>query len=263
MEEAIYTHLQLRELFHIEFLRSLGRKLKTDNYAVKGGVNLRLFFKSVRYSEDIDLDVAGIIEVGELKELVMKILQARSFREGFYAFGIRDIIPSNMRVAKQTRTTQRFKVHLITAAGVDLFTKIEFSRRGFNGKVIAESVPAAILRDYRLSPLITPHYDAGSAVMQKIDALALRSAIQARDIFDLYVLSSQIGLALSKGFKPPNAAILAKAHERIFEVGFEMFRDTVASYLADEDKDMYDNASSWEEIKLKVVDFIEELSKVK
>jgi predicted nucleotidyltransferase component of viral defense system len=262
MKETVYTHLQLRELFHIEFLRLLGRKLKTNNYAVKGGVNLRLFFKSVRYSEDIDLDAAGI-GVGELKELVMKILQARSFREGFYAFGIRDIIPPDARVAKQTQTTQCFKVHLITAAGEDLFTKIEFSRRGFDGKVITESIPAAILRDYRLSPLITPHYDAGSAVMQKIYALALRTAIQARDIFDLYVLSSQVGHAWPKGFKPPSAAILAKARERIFEAGFEMFRDTVVSYLADEDKDMYDNASSWEEIKLKVVDFIEELSKVK
>ena len=262
MEEAIYTHLQLRELFHIEFLRLLGRKLKTNNYAVKGGVNLRLFFKSVRYSEDIDLDVADI-GLGELKELVMKILQTRSFREGFYAFGIRDIISPDMRVAKQTWTTQRFKVHLITAAGVDLFTKIEFSRRGFNGKVIVESIPAAILRDYRLSPLITPHYDAGSAVMQKIDALASRSAIQARDIFDLYVLSSQIGYVSPEGFKPLSAAILAKAHERIFEVSFEMFRDAVVSYLADEDKNMYDNASSWEEIKLKVVDFVEELIKVK
>ena len=262
MEEAIYTHLQLRELFHIEFLRLLGRKLKTNNYAVKGGVNLRLFFKSVRYSEDIDLDVAGI-GVGELKELVIKILQAHSFRESFYAFGIKDIIPPDMRTAKQTQITQRFKVHLITAAGEDLFSKIEFSRRGFNGKVIVESVPSAILRNYRLSPLITPHYDAGSAVMQKIDALASRSAIQARDIFDLYVLSSQIGHASPEGFKPPGAVILAKARERVFEVDFEMFRDTVVSYLADEDKDMYDNASSWEEIRLNTADFIEELSKVK
>ncbi len=262
MEESVYSHLQLRELFHLEFLRLLGRKLKANNYAVKGGVNLRLFFKSVRYSEDIDLDVSGI-GVSELKELVIKILQARSFKEVFYAFGIKDIILPDMRVAKQTQTTQRFKVHLITTAGVDLFTKIEFSRRGFNGKIIAESVPAAILRNYRLSPLITQHYDAGSAVMQKIDALASRSAIQARDIFDLYVLSSQIGQALPEGFKPPSAAILAKARERIFEVSFEMFRDTVASYLTDEDKNMYDNASSWEEIKLKMVDFIEELSRVK
>ncbi len=262
MENVIYTHLQLRELFHIEFLRSLARKLKADRYAVKGGVNLRLFFKSVRYSEDMDLDVVGI-GVGELKELVMKILQAHSFKENFYTFGIKDIIPPDMKAAKQTQTTQRFKIHLITAAGEDLFTKIEFSRRGFNGKVIAESVPTAILRNYRISPLVTAHYDAFSAVIQKISALASRSAIQARDIFDLYVLSGQIGNITHKESKPIGATSLTKAYERIFEVGFEMFTDTVVSYLSDEDKNAYNNSSSWEEIKLKVANFVEEMGKRK
>jgi hypothetical protein len=77
--------------------------------------------------------------------------------------------------------------------------------------------------------------------------LALRSAIQARDIFDLYVLSSQIGRARPKGFKPPSAAILAKAHERILEASFEMFRDTVVSYLTDEDKVIFPRKSGHKE----------------
>lgn len=99
------------------------------------------------------MDVAAI-GVAELKELVMRILQTQSFEETLYVFGIKDIIPPNIKAAKQTQTTQRFKVHLISAAGEDLFTKIEFSRRGFMGKVIAETVPAIILRNYRLTPLI-------------------------------------------------------------------------------------------------------------
>jgi predicted nucleotidyltransferase component of viral defense system len=263
MEDVIYTHLQLRELFHIEFLRSLSRKLKLDRYAVKGGVNLRLFFKSTRYSEDMDLDISGIT-VGELKGLVMKILQAQLFRESFYAFGIKEIIPPDMRVAKQTQTTQRFKVHLITLSGEDLFTKIEFSRRGFTGNVIAESVSAAILRDYKLPPLITVHYDVGSAMAQKINALSLRAAIQARDIFDLYVLLSQVDSNTFKGLKTmPCRAVLSRAYERIFEVNFEMFKDTVVSYLSDEDQNIYANVSSWEEIKLKTANFIEGLNREK
>ena len=64
--------LQLREVFHIEFLRWLGRKVKAGHYAVKGGANLRFFFKSFRYSEDMDLD-ARVIRVVQLKEIVMKI----------------------------------------------------------------------------------------------------------------------------------------------------------------------------------------------
>lgn len=260
MADIIYSGLQLRELFHIEFLRALGRKLKAENYAVKGGINLRLFFKSLRYSEDMDLDAAGI-GVHELKEVVMKILEARSFRENFYGFGIKDVIPPNIKIAKQTSTTQRFKVHLITTAGEDLFTKIEFSRRGFIGRVIIESIPAPVMRSYRLAPLIIAHYDAQSAAAQKIRALASRAAVQARDIFDLYTLSSQIDLNELKKLKSLNHATISKAYERIFEVNFAIFKDTVVSYLCEEDQNIYSNASYWDEIKLKSANFIEELIK--
>ena len=140
----IYNQLQLREFFHIEFLRWMSRKIKADNYALKGGANLRLFFNSIRYSEDMDLDIRGII-VGNLKALVMKILQSPSFNDTLRPFGIERIIPPDISKAKQTETTQRFKIHLITSSGEDLFTKIEFSRRGFKGKAVVQPVSDNIL----------------------------------------------------------------------------------------------------------------------
>lgn len=42
-----------------------------------------------------------------------------------------------------------------------------------------------------MPPLLVPHYDIISTITQKIEALSERSIIQARDIFDLYILSSQ------------------------------------------------------------------------
>jgi len=56
MKEIAYNQLQLREIFHLEFLRWLGRKLKPKNYCLKGGANLRFYFNSFRYSEDMDID---------------------------------------------------------------------------------------------------------------------------------------------------------------------------------------------------------------
>ena len=50
MMNTTYTLLQIREVFHMEFLRVLGKKIKPSYYALKGGVNLRLFFHSIRYS---------------------------------------------------------------------------------------------------------------------------------------------------------------------------------------------------------------------
>ncbi|MFH0764036.1 MAG: nucleotidyl transferase AbiEii/AbiGii toxin family protein [Candidatus Omnitrophota bacterium] len=249
----------MREVFHIEFLRRLGRVVKAEDYAVKGGAALRFFFKSFRYSEDMDLD-ARLISCFKLKEAVIKILDNNAFRDTLKPFGIADIIPPDIARAKQTETTQRFKIHLISSSGEDLFTKIEFSRRGFTGNVVAGTIDDVILRPYKIAPLLVPHYDSYSAIAQKLRALAGRKAVQARDIFDLYILSSQY----SAGDKSRNSiepATLARAHDRVFEVEFEQFRDTVVSYLSAEDQAVYNKPESWEEVRLKAANFMEEMRK--
>lgn len=254
--DTMYTPLQLRELFHIEFLRWFGRKIKPRQYVIKGGVNIRLFFKSIRYSEDMDLDVEGA-GVAAVQEAVMSILGAESFQNTLKPFGIERIGLPDMTKAKQTETTQRFKAHLYTYAGEDLFTKIEFSRRGFGGTPVIEGIPDAILRAYKASPLLIPHYDIASAVVQKIGALVGRSVTQARDIFDLYALGPQYDPL--RYHLDIDTQTLAKAHEKAFSIDFEEFRDTVIAYLANEDTLSYSTPEAWDDIKLKVARFIEDL----
>ena len=253
----VYSSLQLREIFHLEFLRWFCRKIKTGHFALKGGANLRFFFKSNRYSEDMDIDIQKI-RVEALKKVVMEILESPSFQESFITFGITQIIPPDIRRAKQTETTQRFKVHLITGSGEDLFTKIEFSRRGIKGKVVVQSVSTPILRVYKVSPLLIPHYAVQAAIIQKIDAIVTRSIIQPRDIFDLYVLIPQYNPDDTEGMKI-NRAKLNLAYDNVFEVEFKQFRDTVIPYLPPDDQSFYNSATSWDEIKFRVANFIEEL----
>ena len=261
MDRIIYDSLQVREIFHLEFLRWLGRKVKAEYYALKGGANLRFFFNSFRYSEDIDLDVSNI-RVDALRDIVMQILNNQSFQAILSPFGIERIIPPDMAKAKQTETTQRFKAHLITTGGEDLFTKVEFSRRGRTaGKVIVGAVSDSILRVYKLPPLLVPHYDIQSVVIQKITALSDRAILQARDVFDIYALSSQCG-HLKRGDIKVDKEKLKKAREGILEVSFEQFRDTVISYLSREDQAGYNTPSSWDEVKLKALNFIDESIKV-
>lgn len=257
---ATYNTLQLREIFHIEFLRWLGRALKGRNYAVKGGANLRFFFKSFRYSEDMDLDARGV-GVMQLKDIVMDILADNAFQENLKPFGIEKVVAPDMLKAKQTGTTQRFKIHLMISSGEDLFTKIEFSRRGFSGDIAVEAIDDTILRTYKVAPALAPHYSSASAIAQKLGALSGRAAVQARDIFDLYILRSQQGAAGGRRFDDLNEAMLAKASERVFEVGFDRFRDTVVAYLSPEDQPAYDNPAAWDEIRLKTSQFIEEARK--
>ena len=255
----MYNSLQLREIFHLEFMRRFSRTIKKGKYAIKGGTNLRFFYQSFRYSEDMDIDISGL-DIMTLKESVMKILELSSFQDSLRPFGINRIVPPDIAKAKQTETTQRFKIHILNSAGEDLFTKIEFSRRGFKGKIAVEPVRDTILRPYKMLPLLLSHYDVKSAIIQKINALATRTVIQARDIFDLYILKTQI--SGSEICKIKTSAIdIKKASKNIFEIGFEQFRDTVLLYLSDEDRAEYNSGSNWDEMKLSTAILLDEIGK--
>jgi len=256
MDGKIYTPLQLREVFHLEFLRWLGRNLKADRYCLKGGVNLRFFFGSIRYSEDMDIDIQGT-RVERVKKTVMEILSARGLLDSLRSFGIAKVVLPDIIKAKQTETTQRFKIHLLTSGGEDLFTKIDFSRRGLKGSAVVEPISAQVLRPYKMAPLLVSHYEAAPAVEQKIQALAQRTVLQARDIFDLFFLSSQYDGA-RRNFQA-GKAVLEKAYNNIFLVEFPQFRDTVVVYLGAEDQRTYSSPEVWDEIKLKTAHFLEEL----
>ena len=110
MNTYSYDNLQVREVFHIEFLRAFTKKIRPSFYTLKGGVNMRLFFGSVRYSEDMDMDV-NTVSVSVLRDTVMKIIVSTSFQNELKVFGIEKILP----------TTQRFKIHLITHQGDDTY----------------------------------------------------------------------------------------------------------------------------------------------
>jgi len=257
MSNPIYSPLQIREVFHLEFLRWFARKLEPDNYALKGGVNLRFFFQSIRYSEDVDIDIRRV-SVDRIKKNVLEILSSPGFSASLRTFGVERIVPPDMAKAKQTETTQRFKIHLLIASGEDLFTKIEFSRREAEGVSLAEPVSARILRIYKMAPLVVSHYAAGSATGQKIQALAQRSVLQARDVFDLFLLCPQCDSSHRKSIRV-SRTMLKTACENIFLVGYPQFRDTVAAYLEEDDRNGYASAAVWDEIKLRVSNFLEEI----
>src|SRR5262249_18435904 len=113
-------------LFHLVFLAELGRRLDQRLYAVKGGCNLRFFFHSPRYSEDLDLDV-HTVGVGTLQKKVTHLLGSRPLALVLASKQLRVLTSS---APKQTETTQRWKVMLGGEGAPGSFpTKIEFSRR--------------------------------------------------------------------------------------------------------------------------------------
>ncbi|HEY3248108.1 MAG TPA: nucleotidyl transferase AbiEii/AbiGii toxin family protein [bacterium] len=254
---TVTSPLQKREIFHLVFLRILIQKFPVSKIALKGGSNLRFFFGSIRYSEDMDLDIAPTEAVHRVQERVLGVLDSTVFVDTLRMYGIDRIQPPDMSRAKQTKTVQRFKVHLISNAGEDLFTKVELSRRGLDSPILNEPISTSVLYPYRLPPFIAPHYPAVVAARQKIQALLSRKESQARDVFDLYVLSSQIeesDTSLTAGLSTID---LKRVSETIHQMRFDEYSDTVVSYLGPDDQQAYGSRSGWESIQLRVLELLD------
>jgi predicted nucleotidyltransferase component of viral defense system len=243
---------QVVELFHLHLLRLLCSGPDRDRFAVKGGCNLRFFFESVRYSEDIDIDVVRT-PVHALKEKVGRILEGPALALPLKSRGVslRDV-----SAPKPTETTQRWKVGLVAEGrSLPLHTKIEFSRRTTTEEAKVEPVAASVLADYQLMPLLAPHYALAAAIRQKIGALVGRSAVQARDVFDLVVLLAKGGGKVD-ALRPVRAQV-PKAIERAMDVSYGDFKSQVVSYLKPEHVDEYGGREAWEAMQAQAVEQLE------
>jgi predicted nucleotidyltransferase component of viral defense system len=250
---TIYIARQCVELFHLLFLNQLSRKLDRQCHALKGGANMRFFFKSPRYSDDIDFDIQAI-RVDALKKKVNSILDSNPFHD---ILQTRNLKIEHITEHKQTETTQRWKLGLtyplIKGA---LPTKIEFSRRRrLDSPLSLEPIAAEILRMYEMPFLMVSHYQAESAFKQKIDAIISRSETQARDIFDLYLLLTSRLEKIPRLEK--QRADLNKARENILSTDFAAFKSQVISYLEPEVQKQYDSEDVWDGMRLKVVETLE------
>lgn len=238
---------QAIEFFHLAFLQVLQRRLDQASYVLKGGANLRYFFDSVRYSEDIDLDAVRI-EMWVLEEKVDGALTAPALATLLRAGGL---AVGEFSKPKQTETTQRWKVPLIlTGRGEPLRTRIEFSRRNGEERPILEAVPSRVVAPYALRAPSVRHYLGEAATAQKIEALAARSETQARDVFDLdLLLRQQPQLANAS-----TAELRERAAGRALELPFAAFRDQVLPFLDPEVAELYADAASWAQIRGYVVE---------
>lgn len=243
-----YNLRQNIELFHLLFLSQLGRKIDKKLYALKGGCNMRFYFKSIRYSEDLDIDIQ-IVNKDTLFKNVNTLLSSVPFNHILQAQGIEIL---NVSVAKQTTTTQRWKIELKSKhIALPLHTKIEFSRREFDEDTAYDPIDPQIIRQYSLSPFMTNHYSMQSMFRQKVRALALRGETQARDIFDLYLL---IGSGNYFELDESTASMVENATSKAKGLTFEDFKGQVLAYLPEEQQKEYDDATVWDVIVKNVIE---------
>jgi hypothetical protein len=235
------------ELFHLLLLDLLGRKTDPRHYALKGGCNLRFFMKSIRYSEDMDIDVGPGLPKDKLSDLVERILASKPFADLLAFRGIRIVDRS---APKQTDTTQRWKFGLERdGLPMPLRTKIEFSRRGMDSETRFSPIDPWLLRTYDLTPILANHYAPQAALDQKIRALASRREIQARDVFDLDLL---LNSGIVRG--STDDALCQQAQENALAVTYDMFKAQVVSFLNPDHHTQYDSPAVWDALVLRVAE---------
>lgn len=249
----MWTERQAVEVFHLLFLRAFGARVEKSLYALKGGANLRFFHKSIRYSEDIDLDLRTM-SAATLRNHMKRVLGAPSFAQTLQA---QKIELTQISAPKQTETSQRWKLRLRVSDATDVPTKIEFSRRRLDDGAAYAPVDPEIVRKYRLYPVFVQHYAADAAFSQKIAALALRKETQARDVFDLKLLLD--AGAGSKNLPHEARALLSQAIDCAMAVGYEAFASQVLAYLQPQHQADYKGRAPWEALQDEVVEALKAL----
>ena len=258
------AHVEAREAVHVLLLRRLADAVPESALVLKGGVNLRMFFGSKRYSEDCDLDLEGSAREAYVST-VHDTLRGAWLRSRLAALGVERVEYSG-RPAKNTDTTIRFKLGVVSHGGVRLPTRLEASLRGGEraDESVRERVAADIAAQY-LAPadgaLELRHYPRPVAMRQKLRALAGRALPQARDVFDLWVLGGgDLSLvdvaAVRRGLA---TAELEEAGRRAWEMGYDQFRGQVVEFLADDDQRALDSPQEWEGRQLFVAELIDAL----
>lgn len=243
---------QVIEFFHLLFLSHFWQLVSKNLYVLKGGCNLRFFMKSIRYSEDMDLDLETIGRE-TLRKNVYKILKSTPFEKTLRSRGIAVNLVS---APKQTETTQRWKIHLsVEGWNLPVQTKIEFSRRKFSGNYEFRSVDPELIRQYDLYPISVNHYVEGSAAIQKVLSLAHRRETQARDLFDLFSLI-QRQAHFDQGVKLND---VLQAEEKGRGITFDDYKGQVLPYLMPDYQEEYSSRTVWQEMQSKVLEFLETL----
>lgn len=241
--------LELREFFHLALLRHLAGWLVGRPYAVKGGVCLRLFHRSPRCSQDMDLDIGSTVRVETLQRAVDALLESRAFLASLGPHGITRLEATK---PKQTQTTQRWKVALSVGGDLSLPAKIEFSRR-HQRLAYSTGVPdRELLARYQTPPFAAQYYGAEEMAAQKILALASAARYAVRDLFDLHHLCRAEGIAWPRLANRVSPLDIERASDKVGRFTYRDFTEQVLPYLPGTLMALFKDPAAFEQLRSEV-----------
>src|SRR6266568_7875551 len=240
------------ERFHLAFVEVAAVRLPIAVFVVKGGANMRFFFRSPRRSRDIDFNYLGR-RFENFAGRVDEVLESRALGE---LLRQHEITPVNPRRHKQTETTRRWKLLLQTPLVEDADSKIKFSaRRELLEDFELRPVDPALARRLGGRSVAINRYGAMAMVTQKVDALRHRSETQPRDVFDLDLLFRIHPDALAQA--PVEQRALEEAMERARALTYQEYVTTVVEYLEEEIVDVLGTENALNDMLRHVVETLE------
>jgi hypothetical protein len=252
------TPVEIAESFHLAFLQALATRANLSAWALKGGGNLRFFYGSVRFSEDIDLDTFDI-EPWAFQERVDQTLASDLLRRTLGLLGSRI---DHLNPKERSETKSKWVVGVRQPSETEpIYTQIEVSHREYPYREFANVEPVAGTAVARYSAALRRptfgHYLPRAAVAQKIDALGGRDVRQPRDVFDLDLLFRIAPDAVSRG--DVDEAGLRAALTRLFEIGYDEYRARVLSFIEPDALPLYESSAAWESMQVTVAERLEAL----
>jgi hypothetical protein len=241
------------ELFQLAYCQVATTRLPLDEFALKGGGNLRFFLRSSRRSAGLDLDYLGR-KFARFGERMDEVLLSRQLSE---LLRLRDIeLLFEGHRAKDTETVKRWKFQLARPGMATASSKIEFSNRGSSAAAVLEQMDTELARRLGGVAARIKHYLPPDAIEQKIRALSDRRATEPRDVFDLDHLFRQYPNALAESRPDPKKVLAAK--DRAIDIPYSDYEKLVVDFLEEDFVELYGTEQAWNDMVLRVVERLEE-----
>lgn len=234
------------DLFHLAFLQVATAQLRAEDYALKGGGNLRFFLHSGRRSADLDLDYLGQ-NFDAFAARVTDVLEGAAVRK---LLKLRDIDLLDVRLRKSTRTTKRWMLKLARPGMPDATSKVEFSNRGPASDPVLEQADTELARELGGTAARLKHYTPPAAIAQKVDALCDRNKTEPRDVFDLDHLFRQYPEALAQAVLDRDRTLKAAAIAENLEYG--PYQELVEPYLDEDIVELHSGEEAWLDMRVRV-----------
>lgn len=241
--------LDIAEGFHLAFLVALGAHAAASTWALKGGGNLRFYFDSLRYSEDIDLD--AFVSATQLTARVEKTFESALLKKLLAALGAK---VEYLNPKDRTPTKERWTIGLAhSALPVLTYTQIEISYREYDlAQYVVVEAPKSqpAVGHPPVPPPLIGHYVPRGAIIQKVNALRDRRHTQPRDVFDLDHLFRKFPSAAAVGLIDNRQ--LVEAVERLFQLEYAVYLAKVVTFLEPAMRAAYGTESHWHDTQLRV-----------